>query len=167
MPVELHSLAGQTQRRSSDLYVIAPHEHATVIYGVKELTHLGIVGQHLRPHPDNFDLTSLPCVSSPRAVGITSGLISSPIFPLLQPETTRHWCWSTHFIPAEKPFTALDTVELLADRLTRYLAFPEALISARDPRFQSEVWQRLCTLFNIKRTLSSSYHPRETTKTNE
>ncbi|CDJ63443.1 Similar to Transposon MAGGYgagandpolgenehomologues, related [Eimeria necatrix] len=42
-----------------------------------------------------------------------------------------------HFVPAKKPFTAADTVELLADRLIRHHGFPEVLISDRDPRFQS------------------------------
>ncbi|CDJ67823.1 hypothetical protein ENH_00042210 [Eimeria necatrix] len=64
-----------------------------------------------------------------------------------------------HFVPAKKSFTAEDTVELLADRLIRYHGFPEILLSDRDPRFQSDLWQQLCRRFNIKRAMSSSYHP--------
>ncbi|CDJ67510.1 Similar to Transposon MAGGYgagandpolgenehomologues, related [Eimeria necatrix] len=64
-----------------------------------------------------------------------------------------------HFVPAKKSFTAADTVELLADRLIRYHGFPEVLISERDPHFQSDLWQQLCRLFNIKRCMSSPYHP--------
>ncbi|CDI80337.1 Similar to Transposon MAGGYgagandpolgenehomologues, related [Eimeria praecox] len=64
-----------------------------------------------------------------------------------------------HFVPAKKTFTAADTVDILADRLIRYHGLPEVLISDRDPRFQSDVWQQLCARFNIKRALSSSYHP--------
>ncbi|CDI79081.1 hypothetical protein EAH_00040060, partial [Eimeria acervulina] len=52
-----------------------------------------------------------------------------------------------------------DTVDVLAGRLIRYHGLPEAFISDRDPRFQSDLWQQLCTRFNIKRALSSSYHP--------
>ena len=48
---------------------------------------------------------------------------------------------------------------VLADRLIRYHGLPEALISDRDPRFQSDLWQQLCTRFNSKRALPSSYHP--------
>ncbi|CDJ70533.1 hypothetical protein, conserved [Eimeria necatrix] len=59
----------------------------------------------------------------------------------------------------KKSFTAADTVELLADRLIRYHGFPEVLISDRDPRFQSDLWNQLCRRFNIKRCMSSSYHP--------
>ena len=64
-----------------------------------------------------------------------------------------------HFVPAKKTFTAADTVDVLADRLIRYHGLPEAVIPDRDPRFQSDLWQQLCTRFNIKRALSSSYHP--------
>ncbi|CDJ64475.1 OSIGBa0102O13.1 protein, related [Eimeria necatrix] len=64
-----------------------------------------------------------------------------------------------HFVPAKKSFTAADTVELLADRLIRYHGFPEVLISDRDPRFQSDLWQQLCHRFDVKRAMSSSYHP--------
>lgn len=64
-----------------------------------------------------------------------------------------------HFIPTKKAATADDTARLLADRLIRYHGIPQVLISDRDPRFQSELWQRLCAAFQIKRALSSSYHP--------
>ncbi|CDJ64361.1 Similar to Transposon MAGGYgagandpolgenehomologues, related [Eimeria necatrix] len=64
-----------------------------------------------------------------------------------------------HFVPAKKSFTAADTVELLADRLIRYHGFPEVLILERDPHFQSDLWQQLCRLFNIKRCMSSPFHP--------
>ncbi|CDJ63306.1 hypothetical protein ENH_00040050 [Eimeria necatrix] len=64
-----------------------------------------------------------------------------------------------HFVPAKKSFTAADTVELLADSLIRYHGFPEVLISDHDPRFQSDLWNQLCRRFNIKRCMSSSYHP--------
>ncbi|CDJ62557.1 hypothetical protein ENH_00020630 [Eimeria necatrix] len=64
-----------------------------------------------------------------------------------------------HFDPAKKSFSAADTVELLAGRLIRYHGFPEVLISDRDPRFQSDLWNQLCRRFTIKRCMSSSYHP--------
>ncbi|CDI74846.1 OSIGBa0102B11.2 protein, related [Eimeria praecox] len=64
-----------------------------------------------------------------------------------------------HFVPAKKTFTAVDTVDVLADRLIRYHGLPEVLMPDRDPGFQSDLWQQLCARFNIKRALSSSYHP--------
>ncbi|CDJ47222.1 hypothetical protein EBH_0071610 [Eimeria brunetti] len=64
--------------------------------------------------------------------------------------------WPTLF---KKSHSAVDTVELLADRLIRYHGFPDVLVSDRDPRFQSEVWSQLCSRFNITRAMSSSYNP--------
>lgn len=60
---------------------------------------------------------------------------------------------------AEYTVSAGETVELLADRLIRYHGFPDVLISDRDPRFQSLVWEQLCHRFRIKRAMSSAYHP--------
>ena len=64
-----------------------------------------------------------------------------------------------HFVPTKSTITALQTVELLADRLVRYHGIPRVLISDRDPRFVSEVYQQLCRRFAIKRAMSSAYHP--------
>lgn len=64
-----------------------------------------------------------------------------------------------HFVPTRKAVTAEDTVDLLADRLIRYHGFSDVLLSDRDPRFTSELWHQLCKRFNIKRALSSAYHP--------
>ncbi|CDJ56293.1 Retrotransposon nucleocapsid protein, related [Eimeria maxima] len=64
-----------------------------------------------------------------------------------------------HFIPTRKTSSAADTVALLADRVIRYHGFPETLVSDRDPRFTSEIWEALCSRFNIRRALSSPYHP--------
>ncbi|CDI75920.1 hypothetical protein EPH_0044630 [Eimeria praecox] len=64
-----------------------------------------------------------------------------------------------HFVLAKKTFTAADTVDILADHHIRYHGLPEALISDSDPLFQSDLWQPQCAHFNLKRALSSSYHP--------
>ncbi|CDJ34265.1 uncharacterized protein EMH_0019520 [Eimeria mitis] len=64
-----------------------------------------------------------------------------------------------HIIPTKKSASTADTIELLADRLIRYHGFPDVLISDRDPRFQSQLWQQHCQRFHIKRAMSSPYHP--------
>ncbi|CDJ32458.1 H0124B04.16 protein, related [Eimeria mitis] len=64
-----------------------------------------------------------------------------------------------HFIRTKKTATTADTIELLADRWIRYHGVPDVLISDRDPRFQSQLWQQLCQRFHIKRAMSSPYHP--------
>ncbi|CDJ51692.1 Similar to Transposon MAGGYgagandpolgenehomologues, related [Eimeria brunetti] len=65
----------------------------------------------------------------------------------------------THFIPTKKRASTADTIELLADRIIRYHGFPDVLISDRDPRIQSLLWQQLCRRFHINRVMSSAYHP--------
>ncbi|CDJ66508.1 hypothetical protein ENH_00021460 [Eimeria necatrix] len=82
-----------------------------------------------------------------------AGLLQQLLIP------SRRW--------AHKSFTAADTVELLADRLIRYHGFPEVLISDRDPRIQSDLWNQLCRHFNIKRCMSSSYHPQSNGQTEQ
>ncbi|KAL8440666.1 hypothetical protein Emed_007669 [Eimeria media] len=64
-----------------------------------------------------------------------------------------------HFIPTTATVTAEGVVQLLADRLVRYHGFPKVLLSDRDPRFTSELWRLFCERFDIKRALSSSWHP--------
>ena len=64
-----------------------------------------------------------------------------------------------HFIPTKTTINAEGVVSLLADRLVRYHGLPNVLISDRDPRFTAEVWDLLCKRFDIKRALSSSWHP--------
>ena len=64
-----------------------------------------------------------------------------------------------HFVPTNSKISALETVELLADRLVRYHGIPKVLISDRDPRFVSEVYRQMCKRFSIKRAMSSAYHP--------
>ena len=64
-----------------------------------------------------------------------------------------------HFIPTQTTVTAEGVVSLLADRLVRYHGLPAVLVSDRDPRFTAEVWDLMCKRFDIKRALSSSWHP--------
>ncbi|CDJ35022.1 uncharacterized protein EMH_0023410 [Eimeria mitis] len=63
-----------------------------------------------------------------------------------------------HIIPTKKSASTADTIELFAQRLIRYHGFPDVLISDRDPRFQSQLWQQHCQRFRIKRAMSSPYH---------
>ncbi|CDJ67323.1 hypothetical protein ENH_00034480 [Eimeria necatrix] len=70
-----------------------------------------------------------------------------------------------HFVPAKKSFTAVCTVELLADPLIRYHDFPEGLISDRDSGFPWDLWQQLCSRFNMKCAMSSSYLPQSDAQT--
>lgn len=64
-----------------------------------------------------------------------------------------------HFVPTTATVTTEGVVSLLADRLVRYHGLPNALVSDRDPRFTSEIWDCFCKRFMISKRLSSSWHP--------
>lgn len=69
-----------------------------------------------------------------------------------------------HFILTRKTNSAADisVLVLLAGRLIRYHGFPDTLVSDRDPRLTSEIWEiweALCSHFYSRRALSSPYHP--------
>ncbi|CDJ64603.1 OSJNBa0054D14.1 protein, related [Eimeria necatrix] len=54
---------------------------------------------------------------------------------------------------------------LLADRLRPCHGFLDVLISDQNPCFQSDLRQQLCSCFNIKRAMSSSYRPQRDSQT--
>jgi len=64
-----------------------------------------------------------------------------------------------HFVPTTKNVSAAGVVELLADRLVRYHGLPEKIVSDRDPRFTGELWGEMCKRFQIKRAMSTAFHP--------
>lgn len=64
-----------------------------------------------------------------------------------------------HFIPTKTTVSAEGVVSLLADRLVRYHGLPSVIVSDRDPRFVAELWELFCKRFQIKRALSSAWHP--------
>ena len=64
-----------------------------------------------------------------------------------------------HFISTTSEASANEVAELLGERLVRYHGLPSIIISDRDTRFVSEMWEAFCNKFKIKRALSSSWHP--------
>ena len=58
-----------------------------------------------------------------------------------------------------KTVTATGTAELLKDNVFRRYRLPETLISDRDPRFASTVFQEWLKLLGIKSAMSTTYHP--------
>lgn len=64
-----------------------------------------------------------------------------------------------HFIPTQTTASTEDVVGLVADRVVRYHGIPQIIISDRDTRFVSQFWEMFCRRFDIKRALSSAWHP--------
>ncbi len=62
--------------------------------------------------------------------------------------------------------TAEAVAQRFLDRFVRYHGFPAAIVSDRGVQFVSQFWKRLCQRLDIKRRLSTAYHP-ETDGTTE
>src|SRR5262249_270519 len=63
-----------------------------------------------------------------------------------------------------EPIRSTDSAEEIARIFTRRIisrfGMPRKLITDRDSKFTSKFWERLCQRAGMKRSLSTSYHPR-------
>jgi hypothetical protein len=64
-----------------------------------------------------------------------------------------------HIEPTTKSLTSEGLVELFESRVIRYHGVPQTLISDRDIRFRSALWQRAMEIWGIKHCRSSGKHP--------
>jgi hypothetical protein len=62
-------------------------------------------------------------------------------------------------IPTLKTVTATGIAELLQDNVFKRFGLPERIISDRDPRFASAVFQEELKLLGVKSAMSTAYHP--------
>ncbi len=61
--------------------------------------------------------------------------------------------------------TALQTAELLFNRVFRYYGIPEDIVSDRGPQFISRVWKAFFSLLGVTVSLTSGYHPQSNGQT--
>jgi hypothetical protein len=64
-----------------------------------------------------------------------------------------------HFIPCWKETDAKMMAQLFFANVWRYHGLPDTIVSDRGPQFVSEFWTELCRILQIKRKLSTAYHP--------
>ncbi|KAL8442510.1 hypothetical protein Emed_007256 [Eimeria media] len=75
-----------------------------------------------------------------------------------------------HFIPIPVTSTATDIAAIFIREIVRLHGVPSTLISDRDARFLSQFWKYFTDKFQIKRCLSTSFHPQtdgQTERTNQ
>ena len=75
-----------------------------------------------------------------------------------------------HFIPTTAKATANETADLFVKEILRLHGVPQTIVSDRDPRFISKFWEAFTKRLDIKRCLSSSFHPQsdgQTERTNQ
>jgi transposase InsO family protein len=63
------------------------------------------------------------------------------------------------YFPVSKTITAVQTADILIDRVFSRFGFPSGIVSDRDPRFTSEFWSDLCYYAKITRRMSTAFHP--------
>ena len=64
-----------------------------------------------------------------------------------------------HFIPTTRSLAAAGTVDLLLEEVIRLHGVPTAMVSDRDPRFTSDLWQALCTRIGITTKMTTAHRP--------
>ena len=64
-----------------------------------------------------------------------------------------------HYAAISETITAEKLGRVFYDTVIRIHGFPSVIISDRDPRFTSHVWQTLWKLSNTKLIISTAYHP--------
>jgi hypothetical protein len=64
-----------------------------------------------------------------------------------------------HFIPCTKTTSTYDLAQMFIKEIIRIHGLPYDITSDRGPQFVSQLWKSILDLLNIKRNLSTAYHP--------
>ncbi|MBW0578389.1 hypothetical protein O181_118104, partial [Austropuccinia psidii MF-1] len=66
---------------------------------------------------------------------------------------------SVRFLPCHKEDTEIYTALLFWNNIISTYGVPKIIISNRDPKFTSEVWNNLYDMLGTKLAFSTAYHP--------
>ena len=75
-----------------------------------------------------------------------------------------------YFIALEENATAKDVADVFLPEVWKLPGLPTEIISDMDAKFSVEFWESLCKSLNIKRRMSTAYHPQtdgQTERTNQ
>ena len=64
-----------------------------------------------------------------------------------------------HFVALKTEATATDVANKFVSEIWKTHGLPDEIISDRDTKWTGEFWQGICKLLNIKRKLSTAFHP--------
>ena len=64
-----------------------------------------------------------------------------------------------HFVGLSTEATATDVAKKFVSEIWKTHGLPEEIVSDRDTKWTGEFWQGICKLLNIKRKLSTAFHP--------
>lgn len=63
------------------------------------------------------------------------------------------------FIPTHTSNTAVDTARLVFQHVIAHYGIPREIVSDRDRMWSGEFWKEVCSYLDLKRLLSTAYHP--------
>jgi len=63
------------------------------------------------------------------------------------------------YTPTSKTVKAEDVADILIERVMSFAGVPKSIVSDRGSQFTSLLWQEFCTALQIKRRLSTAFHP--------
>jgi transposase InsO family protein len=63
------------------------------------------------------------------------------------------------YTPTTKTVSAENLADIVIERVVSFAGVPRAIVSDRGPQFTSLFWQEFCVALQIKRKLSTAYHP--------
>jgi hypothetical protein len=64
-----------------------------------------------------------------------------------------------HFFVVKHPYNAQVNAQLFLDNIVKLHGMPHSIVSASDPIFIGKFWQELFKLYEVKLTMSTTYHP--------
>ena len=72
-----------------------------------------------------------------------------------------------HFLPTTANATAEDVADLFVPEIARLHGVPASIVSDRDTRFLSAFWETFTNRLQIKRALSTAWHPQSDRQTEQ
>ena len=64
-----------------------------------------------------------------------------------------------HLVPVQQTITAAETALIYWQQIGKLHGIPRSIVSDRDPRFVSKLWQEIWRLLGPKLRMSSGHHP--------
>jgi hypothetical protein len=112
-------------------------------------------------HPRHGELAPLPAPSGPWKSVSCDFIVDLPIsngFDSILVFVDR-LTKMTHLVPCHKTTDAPEFARMFLDNVIRLHGIPQSLVSDRGSIFTSHFWKSLASMMNLKRRLSTAFHP--------
>ena len=128
--------------------------------------HLCQMNKHPTTLPDGI-VTPLPVPTEPfSSIAIDfAGLFPSDNNKELILVVLDRFTGCTYLIPVSQNITAVETANILIERIFSVHGFPTSIVSDEDPRFTSHFWQQFMANIKIDRNMATAYHQQTNAQT--